>query len=176
MARFLGIDTSNYTTSVAVAENGKVILSLKAPLKVAEGVRGLRQSDAVFEHVANLPSLLDRLRTEAGAGNYAAVGVSARPRDAEGSYMPCFTVGVAAAKAFSAALDIPVYEFSHQAGHISAAVYSSAEGDDTLLGRERFIAFHVSGGTAVQARKTDRRGSKRKGKRAAYAANHRRGT
>ena len=147
MARFLGIDTSNYTTSVAVAEDGRIALSLKAPLKVAEGVTGLRQSDAVFAHTANLPELLDRLKAGDGVKGYSAVGVSARPRDAKGSYMPCFTVGVAAAKAFSAALDIPVYDFSHQAGHISAAVYSSARGDDTLLGRERFIAFHVSGGT-----------------------------
>ena len=147
MARYLGIDTSNYTTSVAVAEGGRVIISLKAPLKVAEGVTGLRQSDAVFAHTANLPDLLDRLKKEDGVKGCAAVGVSARPRDAKGSYMPCFTVGIAAAKAFSAALDIPVYDFSHQAGHISAAVYSSARGEDTLLGRDRFIAFHVSGGT-----------------------------
>lgn len=58
--------------------------------------------------------------------------------------MPCFTVGLNTAKCLSAALDIPLCEFSHQAGHVAAAVYSS--GHTELFERE-FIAFHVSGGT-----------------------------
>ena len=59
--------------------------------------------------------------------------------------MPCFLSGKSAAYAFGAGAGVPVYEFSHQNGHIMAALYSSGRLD--LLGVERFLAFHVSGGT-----------------------------
>ncbi len=137
--RFLGIDTSNYTTSAAIAEDGRVVSSLKLPLPVKDGERGLRQSDAVFAHVKNLPQLLEQIE-----GPFDAVGFSAYPRDCEGSYMPCFLCGEAAATAAARAAGIPLYRFSHQAGHIRAAVYSS--GNPALIGGE-FLAFHVSGGT-----------------------------
>ena len=145
---FVGFDTSNYTTSVAVADsNGKIIANLKQPLPVKDGQRGLRQSDAVFEHTRNMPTLTHELQKLLSEGGYVpvAVGVSATPRDAEGSYMPCFLAGVSAASAFSAALDLPLYRFSHQNGHVMAAAYSSGEVD--LLLSEPFVAFHVSGGT-----------------------------
>lgn len=145
---FVGFDTSNYTTSIAVADiDGRVIANLKTPLPVKEGQRGLRQSDAVFEHTRNLPMLTEELRKVLSEGNYRplAVGVSATPRDAEGSYMPCFLAGISAASSFAAALDIPLYRFSHQNGHIMAAAYSSGSSD--LLLSEPFVAFHVSGGT-----------------------------
>lgn len=142
---FVGIDTSNYTTSAALCTlDGEVIANLKAPLPVKEGERGLRQSDAVFSHVRNLPGLMNSLREAIGDNPILAVGVSSRPREAEDSYMPCFLSGVAAAEAFGAAAGVPVYRFSHQDGHIMAAVYSS--GANELLDRP-FAAFHVSGGT-----------------------------
>ncbi len=144
----VGFDTSNYTTSIAVATlDGRVVANLKRPLPVREGQRGLRQSDAVFEHTRNLEPLTACLRDLLSAEKLkpVAVGVSATPRDAEGSYMPCFLSGVAAAGAFSAALNIPLYKFSHQSGHIMAAMYSSGE-TDRLKGSP-FVAFHVSGGT-----------------------------
>ena len=143
---FVGFDTSNYTTSAAVCdENGAIIANLKRPLTVGEGQRGLRQSDAVFAHVKNLPYIAKELSGILSEYEPIAVGVSSKPRDVEGSYMPCFLSGVAAANAFAAARGIPVYEFSHQSGHIAAALYSAGRLD--LLGRERFAAFHVSGGT-----------------------------
>lgn len=143
---FVGFDTSNYTTSVAVCtEGGEVIANIKRPLPVAEGACGLRQSDAVFAHVKNLPSACEELREVIGGCEVLAVGVSATPRQAEGSYMPCFLSGVAAANAFSAACGAPVLRFSHQDGHIRAAVYSSGAGDQLLA--SPFAAFHVSGGT-----------------------------
>ncbi len=144
MPRFLGIDTSNYTTSVSVVDGGKVALNLKSPLKVREGQLGLRQSDAVFAHVSNLPTLMERLDASDSVKNYSAVGCAARPRDAESSYMPCFLAGVAAAHSAAAALGVPVFDFSHQAGHIAAAVWSSG---GELFDCDRFLAFHVSGGT-----------------------------
>ncbi len=143
---FLGIDTSNYTTSMAFCtEDGRVIANLKYPLPVKEGERGLRQSDAVFLHTKNLPVLYESAREMFEKDQLLAVGVSAYPRTQEGSYMPCFLAGVASAKALSVALDIPCFSFSHQNGHIMAAVYSSGA-SELLLGRE-FLAFHVSGGT-----------------------------
>ena len=140
----LGIDTSNYTTSCAVynSDTGEVI-QRKNLLPVKEGEKGIRQSDAVFHHTAQLHALITDLM-QAFDGKIDAVGYSDRPRDADGSYMPCFTVGMNTALSIAGALRVPAYGFSHQAGHIMAALYS--EGKTELLEKE-FIAFHFSGGT-----------------------------
>ena len=145
-ACYIGIDTSNYTTSVAVADaEGRVIANLKAPLPVKAGERGLRQSDAVFAHVKNLPLLTEQLQEILHAYRPVAVCYSATPRDAADSYMPCFLAGRVAASALAATADLPVYTCSHQAGHLMAALYS-ANALHLLSGRT-FGAFHVSGGT-----------------------------
>lgn len=150
---FVGVDTSNYTTSVAVCDaEGEVLANLKAPLPVKEGECGLRQSDAVFAHVKNLPMLMRQLREVIGDSQVLAVGVSSRPRSVEDSYMPCFLAGVAAAEALCAAWDVPLYRFSHQDGHIMAAMYSS--GAMEQLKNAPFAAFHVSGGTTEVLRVT----------------------
>lgn len=151
---FLGIDTSNYTTSSALCdERGNVLLNAKTPLPVREGERGLRQSDAVFHHVKNLPSVSARvgevLRDHSDA-MLTAIGCSATPRDNEGSYMPCFLSGVAVAEMTAQATDLPLYRVSHQAGHIMAALYSACVNsnlEQEKLIMESFLAFHVSGGT-----------------------------
>lgn len=138
---YLGIDTSNYRTSAAICDgSGKVIRSIRKLLPVSEGERGLRQSDALFLHTKQLPEVLEEL------GNFeiSAVGYSAFPRDQQGSYMPCFLAGAATARAIAAINGIPCYAFSHQAGHIAAAAYSCG---GVLDGCERFLAFHISGGT-----------------------------
>ncbi len=141
----LGIDTSNYTTSVAIVDiNGKIIANLKRPLQVKEGERGLRQSDALFLHTVNIPYLMGEVKGILQEDIPVAIGVSQRPRNIEGSYMPCFLAGVSAAEAASAVSDVPVYKFSHQCGHIMAAVLSS--GKESILDGE-FAAFHISGGT-----------------------------
>ena len=151
---WVGFDTSNYTTSAAactLSEEGQitVIANCKAPLPVAEGARGLRQSDAVFAHTRNLPAVIRELRQVLEAGNYrvTAVGCSATPRDAADSYMPCFLTGIAAAEAFAAGCGCEVHRFSHQSGHIMAALYSSGALSEGKLLRDDFLAFHVSGGT-----------------------------
>lgn len=140
---FLGIDTSNYTTSTALMVGDEITQS-KRLLPVKSGAVGLRQSDAVFHHTQQLHSLYSELIKNADPSEIEAVGVSSRPRAVEGSYMPCFTVGMNAAGMIADTLKIPLYEFSHQEGHIAAAVYSS--GREELFERS-FIAFHVSGGT-----------------------------
>jgi N6-L-threonylcarbamoyladenine synthase len=146
---FCGIDTSNYTTSAALCdEGGKIIANIKIPLPVKSGERGLRQSDAVFAHIKNLPELTEKLKQSIGNGRLAAVAVSSKPRDAEDSYMPCFLSGVSAAGMLAVGAGVPIYHTSHQQGHIMAAyVTSGAEADNVIREYGSFIAFHVSGGT-----------------------------
>ncbi len=148
---YLGIDTSNYTTSLSlVTEKGEVVFNQKKLLPVKEGERGLRQSDALFAHTRNIPevscALGEFLREKYPDAKIRAIGYSATPRDVEGSYMPCFLSGVATASALSAVLNCPMYPFSHQSGHIAAALYSA--GKLSWLDEDRsFAAFHISGGT-----------------------------
>ena len=146
----LGIDTSNYTTSIAIISiDGRLIANLKQPLPVKEGERGLRQSDAVFSHTVNIPKLMNKAKEYLKDCDIVAVGVSDKPRNHEGSYMPCFLSGLAVGESLSAALEVPLYHFSHQCGHIMAAIYSS--GCFELLEGE-FGAFHISGGTTELVR------------------------
>ncbi|MBQ8623493.1 MAG: peptidase M22 [Oscillospiraceae bacterium] len=145
MPDYLGIDTSNYTTSTALfsSDTGKCVQSKKL-LPVKEGELGLRQSDAVFHHVNQFSELIEALPLNNGC--LKSVGVSTKPRSAEGSYMPCFLVGGTVAKSIGAASDISVHETSHQIGHILAALYSCNR-LDLVFGDKPFLAFHVSGGT-----------------------------
>lgn len=147
MKRFyIGIDTSNYTTSCALfeASEKKFYSNVKRLLGVSEGERGLRQSDALFAHVKNLPEVTAEALSELTVSDLSAIGVSETPRSVEGSYMPCFLAGVSAASAMANMTRKPLWHFSHQDGHVMAAVWSGNSPD--LLSRE-FIAFHVSGGT-----------------------------
>lgn len=140
---FLGIDTSNYTTSAAVfkSENGEILQSKKL-LPVKAGQAGLRQSDALFHHVNQLTEVAKNLLE--GLESLDAVGVSAFPRNISGSYMPCFLAGKTAAELISAVSGAKLYYTSHQIGHVAAALYSCRRLD---LIHEPFVAFHFSGGT-----------------------------
>ena len=141
----LGVDTSNYTTSLACFDTDRnIIVQQKKLLPVAEGQLGLRQSDAVFHHTVQLPQLLDLLSEKCELNAVDSVGVSVKPSSEEKSYMPCFLSGISAATAFAKASGCGLHRFSHQQGHIAAALYSAGRLD---LLKERFIAFHVSGGT-----------------------------
>ena len=141
----LGIDTSNYATSLAVYNSaGEVVCDKKQFLPVKAGQLGLRQSEALFHHTQALPGLLQALGQQADLTRIGAVGVSARPRPEQGSYMPCFLAGVSAAAAFAAARGIPLIETTHQQGHAAAALF--ATGRPELL-EQRVLLFHISGGT-----------------------------
>lgn len=144
MSAFLGIDTSNYTTSAALFDSeANTIIQSKKLLPVKAGELGLRQSDAVFAHVKQLGDMVQNVFDEYRE-EITAIGVSTRPRDIDGSYMPCFLVGEMTANSLGAVLKVPVLPFAHQQGHVAAALYSAGRLD---LFRERFIAFHLSGGT-----------------------------
>nr|MDD6335022.1 O-sialoglycoprotein endopeptidase [bacterium] len=138
----LGMDTSCYTTSVAlVGEDGSLLADARIPLKVEAGGRGLRQSEALFQHVQNLPGLMEGVLGKV-PGNIAGICASARPRPQQGSYMPVFTAGHGLARSLASALDVPLWETSHQEGHIAAAAGAAG-----FVPRGRFLAMHVSGGT-----------------------------
>ena len=139
----LGLDTSNYTTSAAVfdGEGGRNQGRL---LEVRPGELGLRQSDALFQHVKHLPEVVEALLGEGGLGTVQAVGASTCPRAVEGSYMPCFLAGASQGQVLSQVLGVPFYAFSHQQGHLAAAAWSAGRLD--LLDRP-FLAWHLSGGT-----------------------------
>ena len=140
----LGIDTSNYTTSVALFDSScNKLISKKKLLPVKKGEKGLRQSDAVFHHTVQLPELIEELFSEF-SGEIDCIGVSSRPCDIDGSYMPCFLTGISVARSLGFVMGKPVYEFSHQQGHIAAVLQST---NNTELFKRDFIAFHVSGGT-----------------------------
>ena len=146
----LGIDTSNYKTSLAVVCGGRIVADLRRFLTVKGGQRGLRQSEALFQHVQNLPELFAELR-QTYDGRIDAVAYSSRPRAVEGSYMPCFTAGQSCAVSIGAALDVPAIGFSHQEGHVEAVLSAFAErptGD--------FAACHFSGGTCELLRITQK--------------------
>ena len=139
---YIGIDTSNYTTSVA-SFDGCSGTDYARLLPVKQGELGLRQSDAVFAHIKSLPELSGWLFSDI-SGEIAAVGVSTRPRAVDGSYMPCFMVGYSHAKMLSDALGVPLVEVSHQQGHVAASLWSAGRLD--LMDRPH-LAWHLSGGT-----------------------------
>ena len=145
MMQILGLDTSNYTTSAALLdlEHGTV-QQAKQLLPVKAGEAGLRQSDAVFHHTRQLPDMLEQLAPQMAAEELCAIGVSARPRNLEGSYMPCFLTGLGTARGIAAVTGVPLHVTSHQIGHVLAALYSAKKLE---LCRAPFLAFHVSGGT-----------------------------
>ena len=139
----IGFDTSNYTTSIAYFDGiGGMNCSRLLPVK--NGELGLRQSDAVFHHTKSLPELSGRLFSNIEHNGITAIGVSTRPRAVEGSYMPCFMVGYSHAKLLSDMLHVPLFEFSHQQGHVAASLWSAGRMD---LMDNSHLAWHLSGGT-----------------------------
>lgn len=139
----LGFDTSNYKTSVAFFD-GNSGQNLGKLLEVPQGSLGLRQSDALFQHVKRLPEIADELLRDAKEAFITVVGASTRPRAVEGSYMPCFLAGESSARVLASAQKLPFYPCSHQQGHIAAAAWSAGAMD--LLDRPH-LAWHLSGGT-----------------------------
>lgn len=138
----VGLDTSCYTTSAAaVTVDGEVIASCRRLLPVPKGERGLRQSEAVFIHVRQLPEQIELLSQHLMDCEIAAVCVSRRPRDEEASYMPVFHAGDAQGRSLAALLSVPCFATTHQRGHIAAAKVDSGIAPGDLL------AVHLSGGT-----------------------------
>lgn len=136
----LGLDTSNYTTSAAWYD-GKTGTNAGRLLEVKPGALGLRQSEALFQHVKRLPGIMEKLDFQ---GRISAVGASTRPRAVDGSYMPCFLAGESQGRSLAKVLGVRFYEFSHQQGHIAAVLYSA---DRLPMLEYPMLAWHLSGGT-----------------------------
>lgn len=144
MARdlYLGIDTSNYTTSVALVDsNDNIIEDVRTRLKVEDRMKGLRQSEALFQHWGNLPDLIDPIVRRYGE-RVAAIIVSTRPRPVEDSYMPVFRAGYNSGQMIAASIGAGLFESTHQEGHIKAA----SLGQDINF-KEPLLCAHISGGT-----------------------------
>ncbi len=133
----LGIDTSNYTTSVCVVDKNGIVFDLREMLTVRKGKKGLRQSEAFYQHIIKLPSMINKIKDQELEG----VCVSSYPRRVEGSYMPCFKAGESIASSIADMLHVPLHKTTHQEGHIEAGRYNNDSMADT------FICVHMSGGT-----------------------------
>ena len=142
----IGIDTSNYATSIAVydSKSGSICVMEKKFLPVPKGQIGIRQSDAVYHHTVAIPLLLEKVNQQFSLNKIEAVGVSKKPRPLENSHMPCFEVGFAVAKSMALAKGLPLIETTHQQGHIAAAIFGANRMD---LRKDKLLVFHVSGGT-----------------------------
>ncbi len=138
----LGIDTSAYTTSIALvdAKNNKIVADKRRVLSVPMGQKGLRQQDAVFQHLKNFHELYGEIKTD--FKNIKTVAVSSRPRNIDGSYMPVFTVGQNYGKIIAKTLDCSYIEYSHQENHIAASLFREYKSID-----DKILAIHMSGGT-----------------------------
>ena len=135
----LGIDTSCYTTSCAIIDDElNIVGEARKILDVKSGMKGLQQSNMVFQHTKVLPRLIEELAQVPLSG----IGVSAFPRRADDSYMPAFLVGHSFGRALSHMMKVPMYEFSHQENHILAALR-----DIGSIPNQPFYALHLSGGT-----------------------------
>lgn len=140
----LGVDTSNYTTSIAVVDNTyQVVADERLLLEVPQGARGLRQSDAVFKHMTNLPILMEKVFSKINSSLIRCISVSNRPRPVENSYMPVFLCGQAFSKCMSITLNTDFFEFTHQEGHVKAGCLN-----DEINGISNVIVLHISGGTS----------------------------
>lgn len=140
----IGIDTSAYTTSVAaINRDGDILLDLKRVLQVPLGTRGLRQSDARVQHHQNLQEMMMDLEHSVDLNQVGAISVSNKPRPVEGSYMPVFMDGVEFGAKLANRLNVPLYYFSHQEGHIEAVRHFSP-----LIDENKLLCFHLSGGTS----------------------------
>jgi len=142
---FLGIDTSCYTTSVAIADAaGNILADKRVLLTVEAKERGLRQSEMVFQHIKNLSEIFPE-----GYTNIKAVAASTAPRPVQGSYMPVFRVSESFGKAAAHTAGAAFYALSHQHAHVGAAMLGAGQTFDG-----EYLALHVSGGTTDLLRLT----------------------
>jgi N6-L-threonylcarbamoyladenine synthase len=138
----LGIDTSAYTTSIAAVDSvsGEIVLNERKILLVPEGMKGLRQQEAVFQHMKNFTELYEKINFS--LSDLETVSVSSRPRNVEGSYMPVFTVGQNYGRIISRTLGCSYVEYSHQENHIGASLIN-----DYKVISDKILTIHISGGT-----------------------------
>lgn len=143
---YLGIDTSAYTTSIGVIDgDNNIILDLRKTLQVGDNKKGLRQQEALFQHVNNIPLLIEELSNSIDINMIDTISVSTSPRNTKDSYMPVFLVGKHQGFILSQILRKPYKEFSHQEGHIGACLMNQ---EGIIKQDEKYLSLHISGGTS----------------------------
>ena len=79
---YIGIDTSAYTTSLAVIDEwNNIVLDMRKVLEVKEGKKGLRQQEAVFQHINNLPILIESMTNKIDVFDIVTISCSNKPRN-----------------------------------------------------------------------------------------------
>jgi len=117
-------------------------------LPVEAGEKGLRQSEALYKHLINLPSMFKEMEGVLGfslAERLAVVAVSEKPCRRDESYMPVFRAGYGFGQAIASSLGVPLVASTHQEGHLMSALWSAGIVD--YCRRLPFLAYHLSGGT-----------------------------
>jgi len=138
----LGLDTSAYTTSLAlVDQHENLIYERRIALPVKAGQLGLRQSEAVFAHLKNMPLLWAECPVDLKTEYLKAISVSDRPRPLVGSYMPVFKVCESFGQFLAQSTGIDYFSASHQEGHIMAGFWSAA------IRGGSYLVVQISGGT-----------------------------
>lgn len=144
---YLGLDTSNYATSLAIVDaGGQLVSQITRVLAVKDGERGLRQGEAFYQHVNNLPELVEELPDEALNASSGVICVSEQPRPVLDSYMPVFKAGIACARTIAKAKNWPLIRVSHQENHLRAALYGAGMTPEEMP--DVFLGVHFSGGTS----------------------------
>ena len=139
---YLGLDTSAYTTSLAlVDQEERLLFDSRLPLGVEKNSLGLRQSEAVFSHIKNLPLIWQGDSAFIKEHYLAAVAAATRPRPDDQSYMPVFKVSEAFGLFLAQTMGLKFLSSSHQEGHIYAGLWSAG------LQSGRYLVLHLSGGT-----------------------------
>ena len=109
----LGLDTSCYTTSIAaITLDKEVILNEKIILKVKKDCKGLRQSEAVFQHVNNMGEISQIISEKLKDYNVVGICASSKPRPVDNSYMPVFSVGYNFGKLLSSINNCIAFSFT----------------------------------------------------------------
>ena len=171
---YLGIDTSCYTTSVAlVDEAGALVGEARQILSVKPGRCGLQQSEMVFQHTRNLPRLMEEAVGQVIRSVNADCAESAAKDEKAGSSNGAGLAGLAAAGYELAAIGVSGYPRPLEGSYMPAflAGLSVARSVAAVTGAklevishqenhleaglwsaggpdvERFLLLHASGGT-----------------------------
>ena len=115
----LGIETSCDETAASVVKDGRIILSniISSSAKIFEEYGGVVPEIASRKHVEYILPVIDRAIKEAGIKreDIDAIAVTYGP-----GLIGALLVGVTAAKALAASLNIPLIPVNHLKGHIAA--------------------------------------------------------
>lgn len=135
----LAIESSCDETAAAVVKNGREVLSniISSQIPIHERYGGVVPEIASRNHVLNLPGVIDRALSEAGCGfgDISAVAVTYGP-----GLVGALLTGVSAAKAISAARNLPLVAVNHIHGHIAANYIAHPELEPP------FVCLVASGG------------------------------